>query len=66
MSNVFEFDDGTYYYVEREDDKLIAGTACNVGLIPEFEIPYDESFSYDQNLETLYYEILDKKLTEGV
>ena len=61
MSNIFEFEDGTYYYVEKKDDKLIAGSACNVGLIPEFEIPYDDSFSYDQNLETMYYEIYDSK-----
>ena len=66
MSNIFEFDDGSYYYIDKIGDNLIAGTACNVGLIPQYEIKYDDSFSYDQNLETLYYEILDNKLAEGV
>ena len=61
MNNIFEFDDGTYYYVGTQDGKLVAGGCCNWGIIPEYEIPYDESFDYDQNLETLYYEILDSK-----
>lgn len=66
MLNVFEFDDGSYYYIEKQDDRLIAGSATNTGILPEYDILYDDSCTYDQNLETLYYEILDSKLSAGV
>ena len=66
MSNIIELDDGTYYYIEKQGNKLVAGTCCNFGIIPEYEIMYDDSFSLDQNIETLYYEILDRKLFLGV
>ena len=40
-------------YVEKHDDKLIAGTATNCGMIPQYETEYDDTFSMDENLQEL-------------
>lgn len=50
---VFELDNGTYY-CEKDGNTLIAGGACNWGIIPEVEIEYDPDISMDANIERLY------------
>jgi hypothetical protein len=51
--NIIEFESGEYFYVERQGNKLIAGSACNWGIIPEYEIEYDIDQSYEANLQNL-------------
>ena len=36
--------------VKRNDNKLIAGTICNAGLIEDYDWNLDKSFSTDENL----------------
>lgn len=57
---VIEFECGKYFTVERNGDKLIAGSATNTGIIPEFEIEYDENKSEDENLQDLYDKIVEE------
>lgn len=55
MNNgIIEMENGNYYHVERRGDTLVAGTACNWGIIPCVEIKYDEDISEDANLCNLY------------
>jgi hypothetical protein len=77
-SNVIEFPNGEYVYIEYRDGKIIAGGATNVGIIPEYEMDYDHDASVDSNLEALYDMMIEqnpslldesleeKTLTEGV
>ena len=51
---IITMDSGEYYYVERQNDKLVAGGARNWGIMPEVEIEYDNDISTDSNLERLY------------
>jgi hypothetical protein len=46
---------GVFY----EDGKLYAGYISNSGANKEWSIDYDEDFSFDENLQSLYEEILD-------
>ncbi len=38
-------------YIEKHDGKLIAGTGCNTGMIPQYEHTIDDCFSLDENLQ---------------
>lgn len=49
-----EFPNGEVFTIYYEDGKLIAGGLTNAGLMPEFEIEYDDDFSADWNLQVLY------------
>ncbi len=57
---ILEFNDGTYFYVQKKGNSLIAGNATNTGIIPEFEIEYDEDKSEDENLQDLYDIIIEE------
>ena len=62
-SNILEFPNGgdsIVLNVEYKDGKLIAGSATNVGIIPEFEIEYDKDFDLDWNLNVLYNVIVEE------
>ena len=55
-------DEGVYYLDHADDgNKLIAGTACNIGIIPYGTLDYDADFSPDGNLEALFELILEKE-----
>ena len=57
---ILEFNDGTYFYVQKKGNSLIAGNATNTGIIPEFEIEYDEDKSENENLQDLYDIIIEE------
>lgn len=57
-NNIIEFPSGDYVYVDYQDGKLIAGGATNHGIIPEYEVDFDEDLGVDANLENLYDEIV--------
>lgn len=62
-SNILEFPNGgdnIVLNVEYKDGKLIAGSATNAGIIPEFEIEYDKDFNLDWNLNVLYDVIVEE------
>lgn len=50
----FEFPNGEVFTIDFKDGKLIAGGLTNAGVMPEFEIEYDDDFSADWNLQVLY------------
>ena len=62
-TNVLEFENGGDYidlYIDYKDGKLIAGMTTNAGIIPEYQIEYDDEKSVDENLQDLYDEIISK------
>lgn len=62
-NNILEFPNGgdsIVLNVEYKDGKLIAGSATNAGIIPEFEIEYDKDFDLDWNLNVLYNVIVEE------
>ena len=41
------------YSIYQRDNKLIAGTVCNAGIIEHYSIDYDDIFSLDEHLQAL-------------
>jgi len=46
-------------YIEPTDMGFAVGTACNIGLLKDFEFIYDSDFSFDENLNELNEQIID-------
>ena len=45
--------DESVLYITKDNSKLKAGTGCNTGVIPQYEVDYDDDFSLDENLQVL-------------
>lgn len=52
--HVLEMESGNYYYIEKQGDKLVAGSVCNWGIIPDIVIDYNPEISVDDNICNLY------------
>lgn len=65
-SNIFTFDNGEYVYFEYQPDtnKLVAGGATNIGIVPDYEQEYDFDYSFDQNLQG-FYETIQEQIGYG-
>ncbi len=50
LSEEFEFQ---YFEVVKTEDKLVFGSACNIGLSQSGYLDIDEYFSIDENLQAL-------------
>lgn len=48
-------------YIVLRDNKLIAGTCCNVGLIEQYNHDIDDYFSLDENLQA-FIETIEESL----
>ena len=59
-SNIIEFPNGEYVYVDVEDGKLIAGGATNTGIFHDYEMDIDGEEPTDAELQDLYDMIVDK------
>lgn len=59
-SNIIEFPNGEYAYVEYADGKLYAGSATNTGIIHEYEMDYDKDFDVDRNLQNFFDKIIEE------
>ena len=59
-SNIIEFPNGEYVYVDVEDGKLIAGGATNTGIIHEYEMDIDGEEPTDAELQDMYDMIVDE------
>lgn len=59
-SNIMEFPNGEYVYVEYVDGKLYAGSATNTGIIHEYEMDYDKDFDVDKNLQDFFDKIVEE------
>lgn len=59
-SNIMEFPNGEYVYVEYADGKLYAGSATNRGIIHEYEMDYDKDFDVDKNLQDFFDKIVEE------
>ena len=51
----------TVLYVQFNDEtnSMEIGTVCNIGMLVDFTIPYDNDFSIDANLQNALDEILE-------
>ena len=58
-NNILETEnDGVLYlFITNDKKKLIAGTACNMGLLQHYDFDYDDAFSLDENLQAFIEEI---------
>ena len=59
-SNIIEFPNGEYVYVDVEDGKLIAGGATNTGIFHDYEMDIDGEEPTDAELQDMYDMIVDK------
>lgn len=59
-SNIIEFPNGEYAYVEYADGKLYAGSATNRGIIHEYEMDYDKDYDVDRNLQDFFDKIIEE------
>lgn len=59
-SNIIEFPNGEYVYVDVEDGKIIAGGATNTGIFHDYEMDIDGEEPTDAELQDLYDMIVDK------
>ena len=59
-SNIIEFPNGEYVYVEYADGKLYAGSATNRGIVHEYEMDYDKDFDVDRNLQDFFDKIIEE------
>lgn len=53
--------EGIYFGVDYDDETgtMFSGYISNVGVSRNVELQYDDSISIDENLQNLYYEIID-------
>lgn len=58
MNNIIELPNGEYFYIEERNNKLIAGSCTNCGIIEEYSVDYDGE-SLQASLEMLYDEIMN-------
>ena len=47
------------FYIVHRGDKLVAGTACNTGMIDHLSVDFDDIFSFDEKLEQLVKKLED-------
>ena len=59
-SNIIEFPNGEYVYVEYADGKLYAGSATNRGIVHEYEMDYDRDYDVDRNLQDFFDKIIEE------
>ena len=58
-------DDVVLYVQFNEINQTIeVGTACNVGLLVDFTVPYDDDFSLDENLQSVADAIYENGYTD--
>ena len=48
-----------YYAVYPKHGRLCCGTVCNAGAFLDASVQYDLDFSFDENLQELYYELTE-------
>ena len=58
--------DSTVLYLDFDEIKncVLVGTVCNVGLLVDFTVPYDDDISLDENLQNIADEIYSNGFTD--
>lgn len=58
-NNALELDNGDIVYIDydAQENKFVAGSATNAGMVPEYEMEYDLDRSFDENLQDFVSEI---------
>ena len=58
--------DSTVFYIDFDetDNCILVGTICNVGLLVDFTVPYDDDFSLDENLQNVAEKIYENGYTD--
>lgn len=49
-----------YFDFVESENEIIAGTMCNMGIIGIVSLPFDDSYTVDQHLETINEMLIDK------
>lgn len=49
-----------YFDFVESEKEIIAGTMCNIGIIGIVSLPFDDSYTVDQHLETINEMLIDK------
>ena len=57
---IIEVGDSVFHIVQR-DNMLVAGSACNVGLLDHYKQEFDDDFSLDENLQEFIEYIEDEE-----
>ncbi len=52
--------DYLYLFFDQSTDELCAGDVFNAGISRDYSIDYDYDFSIDDNVQSLYYHIIEK------
>ena len=53
-----------YIDFDETDNCILVGTVCNVGLLVDFTVPYDDDFSLDENLQNVADAIYENGYTD--
>ena len=53
-----------YIDFDEVDNSMLIGTLCNVGLLVDFAVQYDDDFSIDENLQAAADEIYSNGYTD--
>ena len=48
-----------YVQFNGETNSMEIGTVCNIGMLVDFTVPYDDNFSIDENLQNAFDKILE-------
>lgn len=56
---IIETENNGVFSVIKENNRIIAGVACNVGIIPQYEIIQEQGQTLDAALENLYNKIME-------
>jgi hypothetical protein len=56
----FSIDNEGEYYFEPTEHGFLVGTMCNCGLLKKFEYEYDNDFSFDENLQEMYEQLIER------
>ena len=58
--------DSTVMYIDFDERKncVLVGTICNVGLLVDFTVPYDDDISLDENLQNVADAIYENGYTD--
>ena len=58
-SNLLRFPSGECFFLEYEKQIMYAGPATNTGILRQYDFPYDDDYSLDENIQRFYDYIIE-------
>ena len=58
--------DTAVFYIDfdEKDNSILVGTICNIGLLVDFTVSYDDDISFDENLQNIADAIYENGYTD--